>query len=175
MRIEEINSGMGMMKKKLILQSILLLLININLLPLVWAWDDETTHRDLAEQATKQSILGTPDSPVLRIFGFSKSIDEILPWEYQACGNKTGKNNCTVLDWLQYGAQKEDTEKQLMWQGRFENHFHNPITDEGLSDWQVQTKMSSVVWAQNSLAKLPMRHLLEIKVGQPHPACIMTR
>ena len=37
-------------------------------------------------------------------------IDEILHWDNKACDDETGETECTIKEWLRYGAEKEDEE-----------------------------------------------------------------
>ena len=99
-----------------------------------WSWDDELTHKDITDHATDHSVISPNGSDFLLDIGFKKSIDEVLPWDDHHCDDRTHQTKCRVIDWLKYGAEKEDAKINPI-SGRFNNHFHNPITGEGLDDY----------------------------------------
>jgi hypothetical protein len=103
----------------------------------VYAWNDDVTHRDLSEQAVYKSIIDTSRGDFLRQLSFTKDINEALLWPGQVRDDKTKKADCTVKDWLKYGAEKEDAERYfplLQWTIRPYNHFHDPLSGLGLHD-----------------------------------------
>jgi len=114
----------------------------------VYGWNHDVTHRDLSEHAVYKSHVDASRGDFLTQISFSKGINDALFWPDRVCDDKTRKSNCTVIDWLKYGAEKEDATKWLPWRGRFQNHFHNPISGEGLSD--ISSGQSSLVWAQDA-------------------------
>ena len=138
--------------KKLLVFATLIILYTISAKTIVVAWDDEVTHKDISEFAALQSSLDSTKGDYLRQIGIN-DIDEILLWNGHVCDDKTHRTNCNAVDWLKYGAEKEDASKSLPWQGRFQNHFHNPVNGEGLSDMQTETQMSSLNWAQDDAAQ----------------------
>ena len=118
------------------------------------AWDDETTHKTLTEQAVRQFVVRCAGDVFTRI-GISNAEKEILLWEGRVCNEETGKTNCTVTDWLKYGAEKED-ESNLSSQ-RFNNHFHDPLSGSGIDDYAFGiyhvTGQSCLEWAQDYAAQ----------------------
>jgi len=150
------------MKKSLIFLSSIFIVINIVCTNIVWAWDDSITHKDLTELAAKQSILGTSDGFFLQLLGFPKDIDEVLLLNDHVCDDDTRKNNCTIKEWLRYGAEKEDNWKIITSDPslRMLNHFHEPIRGRGLYgpllddfNYLFNTQISpqsSLEWAQDA-------------------------
>ena len=119
----------------------------------LWAWDHEITHKDLTEQAVYKSSLDPSNDIILKYFGFDNGFNEKLNWPNQVCDDKTHQTNCSIKDWLKYGAEKEDAEISQI-SGRFNNHFHNPRNGEGIDDWELGiypvTDESNLEWAQDS-------------------------
>ena len=75
----------------------------------LYAWDDQITHKALTEQAALKSVLHRSYGNYLPNIGFF-DIDEILHWDNKACDDETGETECTIKEWLRYGAEKEDEE-----------------------------------------------------------------
>jgi hypothetical protein len=142
------------MKKYLIVCALSFGIISFFNNRLVWGWDNTVTHKDLTAYAADRSVLASNFGDYLSNIGL-ENLNQKLLWPGQICDDKTQKTDCSIKDWLKYGAEKEDAEKSVEWQGRFQNHFHDPlkIDGEGLSDLQTQTQMSCLEWAQNSTAQ----------------------
>ena len=143
----------GMMNKGIEFTVLILTLAVAVSVRAAWGWNDEVTHKDLTNYAADKSALASTKKDFFISMGFTKAFDELLPAPGQVCDDKTQKTDCTVIDWLRYGAEKEDAKKRVEWEGRFQNHFHNPLNGKGLSDLQTQTQMSCLEWAQSSAAQ----------------------
>jgi hypothetical protein len=141
------------MNNKVFAFTMLMTLSTLLFNPSVWAWDNEVTLRDLTDIAADRSVLSPNGPNFLSKIGFTKDYGEMLLWENHQCDDRTYQTNCKVIDWLKYGAEKEDAKKWVEWEGRFQNHFHNPLSGKGLSDLQTQTQMSCLEWAQSSAAQ----------------------
>ena len=63
------------------------------------------------------------------------------------CDDETHRTRCNAIDWLKYGAEKEDAMFLLL--ARMYNHFHEPYRDSGLDDFL--TGESALVWAQDTV------------------------
>ncbi len=108
----------------------------------LYAWDNDITHRDLSEIAARKSVLGTQD--YLKNIGFSKGLDEKV-------------NGKEVFKWIRDGTFLEDQSDwgfPLLGTTRSVNHFHNPTkpwAQAGLDDWFIRhyTGESSLLWAQD--------------------------
>jgi len=74
------------------------------------AYDDQITHRDLTEEATKKSAL---DSYLIKNLGFAEGLKALL---------KNGVESKKIIDWLKKGSTDEDSPMC-----RASNHFHNPL------------------------------------------------
>ena len=113
-------------------------------------YNDKVTHRDLTRRAIDYSLL-VNGKDTLSAMLVSDSVDKILSWPGYVCDEETGKNNCNIIDWLSYGAEKEDENRPWnIFRGRFENHFHNPLKaagDEGLTDTVFEQGESSFLTA----------------------------
>ena len=142
------------MKKSLVFLALIAISLAFCCNKPAWCWDHEVTHRDLTNYAIDQSILAPSKGDYLRAISLD-NFDEVLFWSEHVCDDKTHQIDCSVKDWLKYGAEKEDAEKWVEWEGRFQNHFHNPLkaNSEGLSDLQTQTQMSCLERAQSSAAQ----------------------
>lgn len=134
------------MKKKA-LYLVLYFIAGMNLIPNGWAWDDVKTHQNLSKKAVQHSVLSEPDDSYLKILGLADGLDEILNWPDQSCDDDTKKTECSILDWLVYGSEKEDARKYIPFSMRSVNHFHDPISNLGLSD--LKDGQSAMLWAQD--------------------------
>lgn len=117
--------------------SIILLLLCTN----VYAWDNESTHRDISEVAANLSLNAEQLSKAYELYG----------------------KNQPALKWIQDGAELEDAGSfTTLSKARFRNHFHNPLanltpptgtlTDGGLTD--KLTGQSTFFWAQDGVNQL---------------------
>jgi len=138
------------MRKKLMVVA----LVYLCCVSAAWGWDNISTHRTLTKNAADKSNLASKKGDILTSVGFTNGLEEVLKWPGQACDEETRKTKCTVMDWLRYGAGKEDAESfdPLDWSHRPLNHFHEPITNQGLNG-TVLNGMSALQWAQNSDAQ----------------------
>jgi len=130
----------------------------------LYAWDDQITHKALTEQAALKSVLHRSYGNYLPNIGFF-DIDEILHWDNKACDDETGETECTIKEWLRYGAEKEDEERWFTlidFSLRFLNHFHNPLCDDsscdfgGLNDGLIPAfshGQSALLWAQDDVSQ----------------------
>lgn len=137
--------------KKLKYLLILSLLHHILCLSSAFGWNDDITHKDLTDRAVKNSVLFVTKGDYLRSIGFENDVEEVLIWAGKVCDDDTNQTKCGVLDWLKYGAEKEDARKyNLIFNAsvRCLNHFHDPIGNKGLSD--AGKGISALVWAQDS-------------------------
>lgn len=119
-------------RMKILMLTCLNVLICINI---VLAWNDDITHRDIAEYAAEKSIIGQTSCNYLVSLGLSKGIDEYLTW---------GMTAKKIRDWLRVGGMYEDTGFRSL------NHFHNPLMiwkTAGLTD--LVTGQSALLWAQS--------------------------
>jgi hypothetical protein len=83
--------------------------------------------------------------------GFTNGFNEKLQWDGKVCDDKTRKTDCSIKEWIQYGAEKEDAERWFppaQASLRSFNHFHDPISGKGLHDLG-KSGMSALEWAQN--------------------------
>jgi hypothetical protein len=108
------------------------------------AWKIKT-HGLLSQRAAEHSRTNTTNYlQQIGLEGLEQSI-----W----LGNTLKK----IVVWIQDGAEREDAGnifEQIAGRGRFTNHFHHPLEpfeQAGLHDFQ--TGMSSLLWAQASLAQ----------------------
>lgn len=88
-----------------------------------WGWDNKTTHLDMSESATNQSVLNY--GYLTSNLGLQFGVDAALTW----ASNSTTINN-SVIGWIQLGANTEDD----LVPPRVVNHFHNPLSNSGLTD-----------------------------------------
>jgi hypothetical protein len=107
-----------------------------------WGWDDERTHKDLTDFAAHNSVLGLKED-YMESIGFTDGLDQILPGNIQqppqpstVCDDGKNQTQCTVVDWLKYGAEKEDDATFLPlpnigYNLRYNNHFHDPLREPG--------------------------------------------
>jgi hypothetical protein len=87
--------------------------------------------------------------------GFVDGLHEKLIWSGQVCDDETKKLDCNAIDWLRYGAEKEAAQISAI-SGRFNNHFHEPLSGDGLDDYVVglhATGESCLEWAQDDEAQ----------------------
>lgn len=120
------------------------------LVPNGWAWDFEVTHSTLTSKAAQHSLLSQTDDNYLKKIGLADGINEILTWPGQSCDRITNKTECSILDWLEDGAEKEDASRFFSGAEasiRSVNHFHDPISNLGLSD--LKNGQSAMLWAQD--------------------------
>jgi len=107
-----------------------------------WAWDDQSTHRDLSKIAAQKSILNAQNGDYLKNLGYTKGDEEIF-----ALFGLPKK----VWDWVEEGSEEEDAGNFL--NGRYYNHFHDPTKawdQAGLSTiYPGVNGKSSVLWAQD--------------------------
>lgn len=136
------------MKKTIIIAIVLFVFSSINI-NIASSWDDGATHRLLSEYATKSSVLNNAQNGYLKDIGFSNGLTERL---------KLGKEEHSILEWLQEGAELEDyasLQENTIGDARYQNHFHDPTKalweNAGLSD--ISSGMSSLLWAQNGTAQ----------------------
>ncbi len=119
------------------------------------AWDDKVTHRVLTERAVYNSSLDQSNEDILSSLGFVNGFNEKLQWDGQVCDEKTKQNKCNIIDWLRYGAEKEDADKYPPLEDlsvRPLNHFHEPISNLGLNG-HLLNGMSALEWAQDDAAQ----------------------
>ena len=113
----------------------------------VLAWDDKVTHKDLSEYAAEISTLSKDKGDCLKNIGFNSALDEYIAWD-------GGKKK--ISQWLRTGAEAEDAGSDwdaITGKARFSNHFHNPLKPwalAGLTDLQLQSGESTLVWAQDA-------------------------
>lgn len=120
-----------------------------------WSWDNGKTHKQLTESAVNQSILFAGGSDYLKTLGFSGGEAEILYLPGKVCDDQSGETVCTVLQWLKYGAEKEDAEvffPLVNFSLRYVNHFHDPLSGEGLHDG-LSSGLSAMAWAQDGASQ----------------------
>ncbi len=126
----------------------------------VLGWDNEVTHKDLTGYAADHSILNTGKGNFLHKIDL-EDLNKILLWSGQVCDDKSRQTNCSIKDWLKYGAKKEDEEKwipALYPSLRWMNHFHEPIDNRELHGPAIDvfknlfniTNQSALEWAQDS-------------------------
>lgn len=110
-----------------------------------YAWNAETTHKELSENAAHFSVLNITKGDYLKNLGFNNNLEEAFIFNGES---KTTK------DWIgKIGGVLED--EGGTFSGRFYNHFHNPLYsynqwgDAGLtSAWPwVNSGNSAVLWA----------------------------
>jgi hypothetical protein len=136
--------------KKNALYLVLFFAVGIYIVPNGWAWDAEITHRNLSEKAAQYSVLSQSDDSYLKDLGMANGLYEILTLPGQVCDDITKKAECSILDWLIYGAEKEDASRYFSGTEasiRSVNHFHDPISNLGLSD--LKDGQSAMLWAQD--------------------------
>jgi len=111
------------------------------------AWDNETTHRALSDVAAQRSVLVT--GYLENGLGITDGLNTSVDW----VGGKKGTKK-RLREWILDGADFED-DGSVLFNGRFYNHFHNPLhqqpwADAGLSDLVLSPKVSALLWAQNA-------------------------
>ena len=99
------------------------------------AWNDDVTHKDLTDRAIDASSFLHSDANNLQSIGFTENLNEVLFWKNHVCDDKTKKKKCNIRDWLKYGAEKEDAAINAI-SGRFNNHFHDPLSGKGIGDFE---------------------------------------
>ncbi len=143
------------MKRRKIFSILIIMIAIVLFITPAWSWDDEVTHKDLTGFAADQSVLNSVQVNYLSIIGI-ENLNEILLWPGHVCDDNARKINCSFKDWLKYGAEKEDAEISEI-SGRFNNHFHDPLSGEGIDDWELGIYhvigQSSLAWAQDSAAQ----------------------
>ena len=74
----------------------------------------------------------------------------MLLWPGEVCDDDIRKTKCSVLEWLKYGAEKEDAERYVTidQSHRPLNHFHEPISNSGLNSI-LFNGISALTWAQD--------------------------
>ena len=118
-------------------------------------WNDKITHKDLSRVAANKSVLSSNNSDYLKTIGFEKGLIEILHFPNQKCGDDIEESECRAIDWIEYGAEKEDADKYLPLVDlsiRPLNHFHEPIKNQKL-DVPLFDNESALEWAQDSAAQ----------------------
>jgi Tol biopolymer transport system component len=135
------------MKKQFIIQYAIWIIFSIFQTVNAWGWNDEVTHKSITDYAASNSKWSNEDR--IRSIGFRK-LDDILIWDGHICDDRTKKNNCTLIDWLLYGSEKEDKTTGPI--TRTINHFHDPYRNTGLSDvpFPMPDGISALFWAQDS-------------------------
>jgi len=93
------------------------------------SWESDPTHRDITNYAAENSVLSEGEGNYLKNIGFTSGLDEKFQWD---------NNNEKITYWLREGSALED--KGNFWQvitfeGRFMNHFHNPLTSKDGGKW----------------------------------------
>jgi hypothetical protein len=119
------------------------------------AWNDEKTHITITKKAVEHSVLSPAINDRLKKIGIVSDFEkEILIWPNKVCDEKRHKTECKVADWIAYGAEKEDAAVDTWgpnYSGRYNNHFHDPISGQGLND--MTSGRSALEWAQDSDAQ----------------------
>lgn len=99
-----------------------------------WAWEDDTTHRDISKIAAQKSLLS--DGTNIRNLGFEEELNLVQD-----------ADGSWVPQWvksIEDGAQEEDISP------RWRNHFFNPLMswdEAGLSD--IWWGDASILWVQS--------------------------
>ncbi len=119
------------------MKKVLILLILLMLFPKELFGLNVKTHRDINKRVV---TVTTPsgfnfDTYLINQLGLSKGKDEEL------------SQKKTVQQWLEDGGEYEDIPKLYLPYVRSLNHFHNPITEEGLkSNCLINLCLSSTIW-----------------------------
>jgi len=125
------------MRRIVFVNIISLILFNLVANRCAFSWDNNVTHKLLAEAAAANSVLNNANGNYLNNLGFKKGLLETFNW-----------NGSTryAIDLILMGANLEDANLRPL------NHFHNPLepwSEAGL--WGVNKVWeSAAVWAQDS-------------------------
>ena len=105
---------------------------------MAFAWNDKITHRALTDRAIQNlQGIGWLVPYLQNNLGFKKHVEEVL---------NNGKENKKIVDLLLEGSEREDD-----WDGmRFQNHFHEPITNRGLNQGWLVNGESALAWARGT-------------------------
>lgn len=117
-----------MNRVKYISISFFIFIISFAFIETALSWEGDPTHKDITEYAAKNSVLSETKGNYLKNLGFQNGLEEYFKWN----------ERMTVEKWLQEGSALED--KGSFWQvitcqGRFMNHFHNPLTNKDGGTW----------------------------------------
>ncbi len=93
-----------------------------------FAWNDDKTHITITKKAVEHSVIFPATQDRLKEIGVVSNFkEEILFWPNKVCDEKHHITDCTITDWIAYGAEKEDKEIEVdFWfdtSGRFNNHY----------------------------------------------------
>src|SRR6266568_1944980 len=99
--------------------AITVLLMNISIYQIAFAWEETVTHMDLSRYAS-EVMLDFSKSTYLKDIGLEEGLKHELVW---------GDSKKTIKDWIAEGGKLEDAGSLNPFkpQARFKNHFHNPL------------------------------------------------